>query len=181
MHKEFSAHSMAKMAMCIAIISVTAYISFPLPFTPCIITAATAAMGLTALVLTPKQTFLTMTAYVILGGVVGLPILPGGLGGLGRLLGPTGGFYFAFIVAYTLISIFKGPEINFKRYLLVCLGFSLTVVYVGGVASMMYVLDINLETALVQAVFPFIPGDTFKAFLAAFVGVKVNKALQSLS
>lgn len=180
MQKEFTPRDLVKMAMCIAIISVTAYISFPLPFTPAIITAATAAMGLTAFVLTPKQTFITMTAYVILGGVVGLPILPGGLGGLGRLLGPTGGFYFAFIIAYTLISYFKGQEISFKRYLLVCLLFSLTIVYVGGIASMMHVLDIGLEAALVQAVLPFIPGDIFKAFLAAFVGVKVNRALKNL-
>ena len=119
MQKEFSPQSMAKMAMCIALISVSSYITFPLPFTPAMITASTAAMGLAALVLTPKQTFITMSAYLILGGLVGLPILPGGIGGLGRLLGPTGGFYFAWVVAYTLVSMFKGERINFKRYLIV--------------------------------------------------------------
>ncbi|MDY3739797.1 MAG: biotin transporter BioY [Selenomonadaceae bacterium] len=177
MQKEFSPQSMAKMAMCIALISVSSYIAFPLPFTPAMITASTAAMGLAALVLTPKQTFITMSAYLILGGLVGLPILPGGIGGLGRLLGPTGGFYFAWVVAYTLVSMFKGERINFKRYLIVTLAFSLTIVYIGGIASMMMVLDIGLEAAVVQAMLPFIPGDIFKGIIAAFVAVKVNKAL----
>ena len=134
-------------------------------------------MGLAALVLTPKQTFITMSAYLILGGLVGLPILPGGIGGLGRLLGPTGGFYFAWVVAYTLVSMFKGERINFKRYLIVTLAFSLTIVYIGGIASMMMVLDIGLEAAVVQAMLPFIPGDIFKGIIAAFVAVKVNNAL----
>ena len=44
MQKEFSPQSMAKMAMCIALISVSSYITFPLPFTRAMITASTAAM-----------------------------------------------------------------------------------------------------------------------------------------
>ena len=91
----FTPQIMAKMALCVALISVSGYIAFPLPFSPAMITASTAAMCLAAFVLTPKQTFITIAVYLLLGGVVGLPILPGGTAGLGRLLGPTGGFYFA--------------------------------------------------------------------------------------
>ena len=177
MNECFSPKDLAKMAMCLAVISVSAYIAFPLPFTPAMVVASTAAMCLTAFVLTPKQTFITLVAYLILGGVAGLPILPGGTGGLGRLLGPTGGFYFAWVVAYTLVSVFKGPNNDFKRYSLVGIIISLPVVYAGGLVSMILVLDIGIEAALVQAVLPFIFGDVVKCLLAAFLGVRVNKAL----
>ena len=38
-------------AMCVAFCSVSAYISFPLPFTPGLVTAVTLAFGVTAFVL----------------------------------------------------------------------------------------------------------------------------------
>lgn len=176
-NNKFTTRSLAKMAMCIAVISVAGYITFPLPFTPVMVTATTAAMALTALILTPKETFFTLVAYLLLGGVAGLPILPGGLSGLGRILGPSGGFYFAWIPAFTLVSCFKGREINFKRYALAAVCISIPVVDAGGVISMMMSLDINLEMALAQAVLPFIPGDIIKGILAAFIAVKINKSI----
>ena len=65
------------MALCVAFCCVTAYISFPLPFTPGMVTALTLALGVTAFVLPPKQTFIALFIYVLLG-CIGLPeILPG--------------------------------------------------------------------------------------------------------
>ncbi|MCR5176671.1 MAG: biotin transporter BioY [Anaerovibrio sp.] len=179
MNTQITTRELVKMAMCLAVISVSAYIAFPLPFTPAMVVASTAAMCLTAFVLTPRQTFITLVAYLILGGVAGLPILPGGTGGLGRLLGPTGGFYFAWVIAYTVVSVFKGSNANFKRYCLTGIFISIPLVYVGGVISMMMVMDIGIEAAIMQAVLPFIPGDVLKCILAAFLGVRINNALGS--
>ena len=52
----FTPHAMAKMAMCVALISIGGYIAFPTPFSPVLVTATTLALGITALVLPPKQT-----------------------------------------------------------------------------------------------------------------------------
>lgn len=174
--KETQVQTMTKMALCIALCCVSAFISFPLPFTPGLVTALTMALGVTAFVLTPKQTFITVTLYVLMGGI-GLPVFPGGMGGLGRLLGPTGGFYLVWPLVYTIVSCFKGKEINMKRYALVNIIFGVPLTYVGGLISMMLVMDVGLWQGLVMAVFPFIPGDIMKAVAAAFVGVKVNKVL----
>ena len=74
--KETQVQTMTKMALCIALCCVSAFISFPLPFTPGLVTALTMALGVTAFVLTPKQTFITVTLYVLMGGI-GLPVFPG--------------------------------------------------------------------------------------------------------
>lgn len=167
---------MTKMALCVALCCVSAFISFPLPFTPGLVTALTMALGVTAFVLTPKQTFITLAVYVIMGGI-GLPVFPGGMGGLGRLLGPTGGFYLIWPVCYTLVSMFKGKENNFKRFTLVNIAIGVPLTYIGGLISMMLVMQVGLWQGLVMAVFPFIPGDIMKAVAAAFIAVKVNKVM----
>ena len=59
-------------AMCVAFCSVSAYISFPLPFTPGLVTAVTLAFGVTAFVLPPKETALAICIYLALGAI-GIP------------------------------------------------------------------------------------------------------------
>ena len=114
----FSTQNLVKMALCIAFCCVSAFISFPLPLTPGLVTALTIALTVTALVLPPQLAFLTVAAYVLLGAI-GLPIYPGGIGGLGRLFGPTGGFYIGWPFVCFIESLCKGQQVSFRRYALV--------------------------------------------------------------
>ena len=169
------ARDLTKMSMCVALCCVTAYISFPLPFTPGLVTALTFALSLTAYLLPPKQTFTVVVIYILLGAA-GLPVFAGGQG-LSRLVSPAGGFYFAWIPAYALLSFAKGATPDFKRYLAANVLIAVPITYVGGLISMMLVLDVNLWQAATMAVFPFIPGDLIKAAVAAALGVKIQKVL----
>ena len=175
--EHFTVQDMMKMALCIAFCAVSAFISFPLPFTPGLVTALTVALTVTALVLPPKLTFIAVASYVFLG-CIGLPIYPGGVGGLGRLLGPTGGFYIGWPFVCALVSWIKGRRINFCRYALVSVLVGVPLTYAGGIISMMMVLQVDLWQGLTMAVFPFIPGDILKALLAAFIGMRVNKMFE---
>ena len=166
---------LTKMSMCVALCCVTAYISFPLPFTPGLVTALTFSLSLTAYLLSPRQTFTVILIYILLGAV-GLPVFAGGQG-LSRLIGPAGGFYFAWLFAYSLLSLFKGATPNFKRYAVANILIAVPVTYVGGLISMILVLDVGIYEALTMAVFPFIPGDILKALAAAALGVKLQKIL----
>ena len=167
---------LTKMSMCVALCCVTAYISFPLPFTPGYVTALTFAMSLAAYLLNPRQTFTVILIYILLGAA-GLPVFATGQG-LSRLIGPVGGFYFAWLVAYPLLNLAKGAAANFKRYAAANILIAVPVTYAGGLVSMLLFLDVNLWQALTMAVFPFIPGDIIKATAAAFIGVKLQKILE---
>ena len=166
---------LTKMAMCVALCCVTAYIAFPLPLTPGYVTALTFAMSLTAYLLTPRQTFTVIFVYILMGAV-GLPVFANGEG-LSRLIGPVGGFYFAWLPAYALLSFAKGAAPNFKRYALANILIAVPITYAGGLISMILVLKIDLAQALTMAVLPFIPGDIIKATAAAILGVKLQKVL----
>lgn len=166
---------LTKMAMCVALCCVTAYISFPLPFTPGMVTALTFALSLTAYLLTPQKTFTVIAIYILLGAI-GLPVLGGGQG-LARLISPAGGFYFAWLVAYPLLSLFKGATPNFKRYVAMNILIAMPITYAGGIISMVLLMDVTILQALTMAVVPFIFGDVLKAAAAAVLGVKLQKVL----
>ena len=173
--KKISTAELTKMSMCVALCCISANIFFPLPFTPGMITALTIFLSLTAYILTPRQTFTVVAVYLLLG-IAGLPIFAG-TGGIGRLLSPAGGFYLAWLIAYPLLSLLKGSEINFKRYVLMNLFVAMPVTYLGGLISMMVFLKIDLWQAATMAVFPFVFGDILKTCAAAFLGVKINARL----
>lgn len=174
--KKISTAELTKMSMCVALCCISANIFFPLPFTPGMVTALTIFLSLTAYILTPKQTFTVIVVYLLLG-IAGLPIFAG-TGGLGRLLSPAGGFYFAWLIAYPALSYLKGEGINFKRYILMNFFVTMPITYAGGLISMMLIMQIDLWQAATMAVFPFIFGDVLKTCAAAFLGVKLNSRFQ---
>lgn len=166
-----------KMAICIAVICVASYISFPLPFTPITITAQTIAINLIGLVLTPKQSFIVVLGYLLLG-VFGLPVFAGGTSGIGHLIGPAGGFLFGFLAVAPLISYSKGKKIKFSRYLFVTTFIGMIVLYIFGAVYMSRVQKIGIISAITLAVIPFIIGDFIKCIIASYIGVRLNKVLK---
>ena len=165
---------LTKMSLLVALCCVAGDIVFPLPFTPGMVTALTIVMSLAAYILTPRQTFTVIALYLLLGAA-GLPIFAG-TGGIGRLVSPVGGFYFAWLIAFPLLSFFKGAEVNFKRYIALNILIAIPVTYAGGLISMMALMEISLWQAATMAVFPFIFGDVLKAAAAAFLAVRLNSA-----
>ncbi|WP_411167375.1 biotin transporter BioY [Clostridium sp. MB05] len=168
---------LTKMSICIAIICISAYISFPLPFTPTMVTAQTIAINLVALILTPKQSFIVVLLYILLGAF-GLPVFSGGTSGFGKLFGPTGGFILGFLAIAPLMSYLKGKNNSFKRYLAVTIFVGMPVLYAFGAVFMSISQKISIMSALSLAVVPFIIGDIFKCFLSSYIAVKLNKILK---
>ena len=169
--------TLTKMALCVALLAISAYISFPLPFTPAMVTALTIVVNLTAFILKPKEAFLAVLAWMILGAV-GVPVFVGGTAGLGKLVGPTGGFVVSFVVAAWLMSKLRGNATSFKT--LACLGIfvGMPVIYIGGCFSMYLVAHLSVWATLVAAVFPFLFGDVVKVLIAAFLATHIHKMLK---
>lgn len=164
------------MAVCVAIICVAAYIAFPIPFTTVPFTCQGLAMLLAAFLLTPKQTFIVMVVYVLLGAI-GLPVFAGGGSGVGTLISPAGGYLWGFIVAYPVSSYLKGAHNTLSRYIVAGL-VSIPIVYIFGIAMLCATMKLGIWQALVVGAFPFIPGDIVKVIVAGYISTRLNKALQ---
>ena len=85
--------SIAFVALSIALIAVSAWIIVPgpIPFT-----LQMFAVPFMIAVLTPKQAMAAIFGYLILGAI-GVPVFSGMRGGIGVLMGPTGGFLWGYI------------------------------------------------------------------------------------
>ncbi len=164
---------LTRMALLIALLCVSAQISFPLPFTPANVTALTLVGCLIAFILPPKEAVLAFIVYLLLGAV-GLPVFSLGGSGFGKLLGPTGGFYFSWPIAYGLLSLFKGSKAAFWPYFWKSALITIPITHIMGLLGMMFVLHISFEKAFFMASAPFIFGDLFKCAVAAWLGTKVR-------
>ena len=171
-----SVRELTRCALLVAMLAVSSYIAFPLPFSPVPVSAQTLAVTVVALILPSGQAFKTVSLYLILGAI-GAPVFASGASGVGVFVGPTGGFLAGFLAAAVAMSALRERifrENSFKAYLLIA-SIGALIIYFFGVLWMMIVTSLNLSGVFTAAVLPFIPGDIFKCSAAAFVARALNK------
>ena len=168
---------LTKMALCVALLAISSYLSFPLPFTPALVVATTVIINMTAFILEPEDAFFVILAWLLVGAI-GVPVLPAGTAGLGRLLGPTGGFYVAFAVAAWLMSKLLNGSNSFKKMVFLGIAVGMPVIYIGGCVSMYLVAHMDVWATLAAAVVPFIFGDVVKVIAGAFLATRINALIK---
>ena len=162
-----------------ALISVMGFIIVPLPFSPVPVTGQSLAIMLAGCLLTTRQAGLAVTTFLLLG-VAGIPVFAGGTAGIGILMGPRGGYLIGFLVAAIVISILKKKMPSVGGLFIANVIGGILIVYTLGVLRLNGVTGMGLSAAFTAGALPFIPGDIFKAVLAAFVGNAVNKRMDRM-
>ena len=158
-----------------SILSVVSYFALPLPMTPVVLSLQTLAVGIIALILSPGQCAWAMSLYLIMGAL-GIPVFSGGTAGVGKLLGPTGGYYFGFLISSVVVSMLKGKGINLKRYIAVMLGIAMPIQHLCAVIMMCFHNGFDIRASFVSVSVPFIAGDIVKGIGAAMLAAAINKA-----
>ena len=174
--KGFSTAQLTKMAMMIAFVSAMSYVRIPLPFSEAAITGQTLAVNMIALLLTPKEAFVTMCCYWLLG-LVGAPVF-GGMAGPGKLFGPGGGYFMAFVLAVVLIGLFRGKQYKLSRYIVVTVLVGIFVIDAMGFVWLKFVTGISWKSAFVAGVVAFVPLDIGKCVLASIIVKPLQRALR---
>ena len=88
--------SIAFVGLTIALMGVSAWVA--IPFGPVLLTLQMFALMFALLALTPRECLAAIAGYLALGAV-GLPMFSGMRGGIGMLLGPTGGYLWGYMLA----------------------------------------------------------------------------------
>lgn len=114
--------------------------------------------------------------YLLLGAV-GLPVFSGFAGGLGKLLGPTGGYLIGFI----FMALIGGAviELSHRNIFLTMLGWVVgtAVAYAFGTVWFVYLMKCSVTYALTVCVYPFIGFDIAKIVIATLLGKTVRYAI----
>ncbi len=115
--------------------------------------------------------------YLLLG-LVGVPVFAGFGAGLGKLLGPTGGYLLGYVPMVLLAGcIVRGNRARWGVRLLGLL-LGMAVDYLIGTLWFCYVTGTGVSAALLACVLPFLPGDILKALLLCYVAPKVRGAVE---
>ena len=166
------------MALCglfTAVMAVCAWLSIPMGDS--VITLQTFGIFLTLGLLGGRRGSLSILVYLLLGAV-GAPVFSAFRGGLGALLGTTGGYIFGFMltgVIYWLMTAIKDTPLT--RLLAMVLG--LLVCYACG--SLWYMTrylsagSVTLGLVLLKCVVPYLVPDAIKLILAWLLTAKLKR------
>ncbi|MBR5126968.1 MAG: biotin transporter BioY [Roseburia sp.] len=162
---------MAVVALMAAVLCVLA--PFSIPIGPIPISLATFGLYLTIIILGGKKAITVCLMYLLIG-FVGLPVFSGFSGGPMKLLGPTGGYFFGYLLLTAIAGWFVD---KFQKKRVMCLlGFLLgtATCYVVGTAWLAFQMQMNFVSALMVGVVPFLIGDVIKMVMALWIGTVIR-------
>ena len=176
---KLTVRDMAYIAMFAVIMAVCSWISVPyvVPFT-----LQTFGVFLAVGVLGGKRGTLAVLIYILLG-CVGLPVFAGFSGGIGVILGSTGGYIVGFLfTALVMWALEKMPG-NRTVVSILSMVLGLIVCYAFGTLWFMLVYaratgPVGLWTALGWCVFPYIIPDLVKIALALVLQKRLRAAIR---
>lgn len=125
-----------------------------------------------------KGTTISFIVYLLLG-IVGLPVFSGYSGGLGKFVGPTGGYLVGFIFITVLSGIIFERSKGKLRIPLTILSMVIStgICYIFGTLWFIKQMDCDFSYALSVCVYPFIPFDLGKIGIGTLLGLSVRAPL----
>ena len=168
-----------KMVLCALFAAMTAVLSqIAIPIGPVPINLATFAVFCAGALLGSKLGALSFIIWAALGAV-GVPVFTMFRGGLGALVGPTGGYIIgyipaAFITGLLIETINEDDQIY--PYPVAMLA-GMLAYFTLGTAWFMFSTNTGLWNALMFCVIPFLPGDLVKIVAATVVAKRLRPIL----
>lgn len=150
---------------------------FMLPVGGVPITAQSLGPMLAGCILGARRGGLALLLFIVLVAI-GLPLMPGGRGGFGVIMGPSGGFILAWAVGAFVVGYLverSWGRLNLLTAGLACVVGGILVIYLIGIPWMAAFAGISLSKAIAVSA-AYIPGDLIKVAVAAAVAVTVKKS-----
>lgn len=171
------AKKIALIGLMTAVICLLGPVSFPLPFSPVPISLGVLGILLAVYLLGMKWGTISCLAYLLLG-LAGMPVFTGFSGGVGKVLGPTGGY----LIGYIFLCLIAGFFIHCwpAKWPLHLTGMVIgtAAMYLFGTLWLGYLLKCSFIEALWMGVIPYIPADLTKIAFTLALGIPVRKQLK---
>lgn len=161
-------------AVLTALTAVLSQLSIPLP-SQIPVTLQTFAVAFCGFMLGKRLGAVSLIVYALLGAV-GVPVFAGFSGGLGVIVGYTGGYIIGFIPMAFLCGL--GSEGKNKLLLVVFSVAGLAVCHVLGTIWFSVVAETDILSAFLVASVPYLIKDLVSVIFAYFIAAAVSKALK---
>jgi biotin transport system substrate-specific component len=152
----------------VALITVGAWISIPLPPVP--LTLQTFFVLLAGVIM-KRYAVIPAMLYLALGSL-NIPVFHNALAGIGVILGPTGGFLIGFIPA----ALIAGLAYEKRERIIRIAGLitATAAIYIFGISWLSFSTGINLAQAVLIGVIPFLAGDALKGIAVYYIGERIK-------
>jgi len=160
-----------------ALSAVLSQVSIPIGLVP--INFTHASIFIAAGLLGKKYGTISQIIFILLGAI-GLPVFSGFKGGIGVILGPTGGLILGYIACAFVTGLIIERFGTSMKILIFAMYSGWVVTYAIGIPWYMYVTKTNsIMAALAVCFFPFLLGDLLKTILSAVLVKRLKPILHS--
>ena len=149
-----------------ALMAAGAYLSIPIGPVPIVL--QNMFVFLAGLLLGSRWGLASVAVY-LLTGACGLPVFAGGLGGIGRIVGPTGGYLIGYLPAVFFTGYISEKTDKRFGYDILAMICGTIVLYACGVAWLKILTAMTLTKTLTVGMYPFLIGDAIKIAAAALL------------
>jgi len=160
-------------ALMAALTAAGAYIAIPVGPVPIVL--QNLFIMLAGLLLGGRWGLISVAVY-LLAGAVGLPVFAGGTGGVGKFVGPTGGYLLGFAAAAYLIGIISESGRGRVAIDVIAMVAGTLIIYAVGVSWLKVVTGMSFSKALTVGMLPFLIGDAIKIAAA----IPIARALRPI-
>ena len=165
-----SAKELCEIAVFVALLAVSAWISIPVGAVP--ITLQTLVVALAGLILGAERGMLAVFFYLAMG-FCGIPVFAGFKSGVAMLVMPTGGFLFGLPMFAFLVGM--GGKFKSKAMKISLSALGLFLCYLFGLIWFERTSGIGVWQAVLACIVPFILPDIIKLVTAYIIAEKIKK------
>jgi len=158
-----------------ALMAVGAYLAIPIGPVP--IVMQNMFVFLAGLVLGSRWALASVAVY-LLTGALGLPVFAGGMGGIGRIVGPTGGYLIGYLPAVFIVGYISEKAAARTGYDVLAMICGTIVLYAFGVTWLKFLTGMAWTKALTVGMFPFLIGDVVKIAAAALIAKALRPVIR---
>lgn len=176
MKKISNVRNLTFIALMSALICILSPWSINIPISPVPIAFANLAIYIAVFTIGWKKATISTIIYLLIG-MVGVPVFSNFGSGIGKLLGPTGGY----LIGYIFVTVVGGYLIDrfyekkWMRFLGLVIG--TVILYAFGTVWLIYVMKMSFIGGLWAGVIPYIPGDLIKMLIAVLLGSTIRSQL----
>lgn len=172
--QDSSVKELVTIALLAAVLCILAPLSLPIGPVP--VSLTNLVLYFFVFIVGTRRTSIAFIIYCLLG-IAGLPVFSGFSGGLGKLVGPTGGYILGFLPMTIVMGIYI--EKHRKNYIMniIVMEASTWIPYLVGTAWLAYSAGMTFSAALAVGVIPFIIEDLIKMIAAALVAPQIHTQL----
>ena len=117
----------------------------------------------------------------ILAGAFGLPVFAGGLGGISRIVGPTGGYILGYLPAVYIIGLITERRKQNMVLDIIAMICGCIIIYACGVSWLKILTGMTLIKTLTVGMYPFLIGDALKIAAAAAIAKSLRPVIMKTS